>query len=131
MKISKTLLTASIILVLCGFFAASAVNNIALAQYDWNATKQQIEEMADDSPIKTPEAIFEILAGILRYAYTIFFIVAVIFILVAAFNFLTAKDNPEKIKGARSQILWAAVAIAIALISVGVARIIQEFLEHS
>jgi len=97
----------------------------------YNDIQQQAEEMAEDSPIKSPEQIFDILANILRYAYTIFFIVAIIFILVAAFNFLTAKDNPEKVKSARSQILWAAVAIAIALISVGAANIIYRFIETS
>ncbi len=96
----------------------------------YNDIRQQAENLAQDSPIKTPEKIFDILAGILRYAYTIFFIVAIVFILIAAFNFLTAKDNPEKVKSARSQLMWAAVAIAIALISVGAANIILRFLEN-
>lgn len=97
----------------------------------YNDIQQQAEELAEGSPIKSPEQIFGVLANILRYAYTIFFIVAIIFILIAAFNFLTAKDNPEKVKSARSQILWAAVAIAIALISVGAANIIYRFIESS
>lgn len=126
----KSLLKFSLIslavFIIIGF---PLLNNI-FAQTGYNDIRQQAEEMAQDSPIKTPDAIFDILAGILRYAYTIFFIVAIIFILIAAFNFLTAKDNPEKVKSARSQLMWAAVAIAIALISVGAANIVLRFLEN-
>ncbi len=88
------------------------------------------KKLAEGSPIQTPEKIFEILSGIVKWTYTIFFIVAVFFILVAAFNFLFARGDPEKIKSARSQILWAVVAIAIALISIGAAQIIKTFLKN-
>jgi len=95
-------------------------------------TPQDINQAANDlatgSPIKSPDDIFNILAKILRYVYTIFFITAVIFIIVAAFGFLTARDDPAKIKSARAQLYWAAVAIAIALISVGAAQIIRAFI---
>ncbi|MBI3638207.1 hypothetical protein HY227_00490 [Candidatus Wolfebacteria bacterium] len=50
------------------------------------------------------------------------------FILLSAFNFLFARGEPEKIKSARTQIMWASIAIAIALISVGAAQIINTFL---
>lgn len=91
--------------------------------------QQAASDLAKGSPIDSPSKIFDILARVARYTYTIFFIVAIIFIIIAAFNFLTAKGDPEKIKSARSQILWAVVAIAIALISVGAAQIILSFIE--
>lgn len=86
-------------------------------------------KMAEGSPITSPQKIFDILAKIAQWTYTIFFIVAIIFILVAAFNFLTAQGDPEKVKNARTQIIWACVAIAIALISVAAAQIIYNFIE--
>jgi uncharacterized membrane protein YjgN (DUF898 family) len=101
-------------------------NNAVFAQ----DMEQAAKDLAKGAPISTPQQIFNILNKILQYVYTAFFIVAVIFILVAAFNFLTAKGDPEKIKGARSQILWAVVAIAIALISVGAANIILSFIKN-
>lgn len=79
--------------------------------------------------INNPQQIFTILSKIVRWTYTIFFIVAVFFILVAAFNFLTAQGDSTKIQEARNQILWAIVAIAIALISVGAAQIIKNFIQ--
>ncbi|MFH1347050.1 MAG: hypothetical protein ABIH10_02260 [Spirochaetota bacterium] len=103
--------------------------NIALAaDYDLNSAAQ---DLAAGSYISTPDKIFSILKTIVQYTYTIFFIVAVMFILIAAFNFLTAKGDPTKIMGARSQILWAVVAIIIALLSVGAALIISNFLTNA
>ena len=145
----NTLKKSSIIFVVLALSGFALMNNVVFAQdyvpnplgteygqntgnTGYNDIKQQAEEMAEGLPanLKDPQGIFNILGGILRYAYTIFFIVAIIFILIAAFNFLTAKDNPEKVKSARSQLMWAAVAIAIALISVGAANIILNFLEN-
>lgn len=83
-----------------------------------------------DCVINNPQQIFTILSKIVRWTYTIFFIVAVFFILLAAFNFLTAQGDSTKIQEARSQILWAIVAIAIALISVGAAQIIKNFIQQ-
>lgn len=85
------------------------------------------KELAGNSPIQSADKIFEIMAKIVQYAYTAFFILAVLFILMAAFNFLMSKGDPEKVKSARSQIMWACVAIAIALVSVGAAAIIKGF----
>lgn len=123
-NLKKNLIILIIIILLMPVLMS--VNNPALAQ-DMN---QAAQELAKGSPISTPQQIFSILNKILQYVYTAFFIVAVIFILVAAFNFLTAKGDPEKIKGARSQILWAVVAIAVALISVGAANIILSFVKN-
>ena len=116
-----------IALAIVGLFGFLAIENPAFAVDE--RVRQASEVLAENSPIKMPSDIFTILFKIVKYAYTIFFIVAIIFIIIAAFNFLTAQGDPEKIKGARAQILWAVVAIAIALISVGAAQIIQTFLK--
>lgn len=91
---------------------------------------QTAEQLAEGSPISSPEQILRVLEKIVRWTYTIFFIVAIFFILVAAFNFLTAQGETEKVKSARNQILWASIAIAIALISVAAAQIIQSFISN-
>lgn len=85
-------------------------------------------ELAKGSPITSTQQIFNILNSVVRYVYVIFFIVAVMFILFAAFSFLTAGGDTEKVKSARNQVLWAVVAIAIALLSVGASAIITNFL---
>lgn len=82
-----------------------------------------------EAPVKTSGGLLNILADSVGWVYTIFFVVAVLFIIFAAFNFLTAQGDPEKIKKARSQIMWAVVAIIVALMAVGMRLIIENFLQ--
>lgn len=103
--------------------------NLIKTAFAANDAKQIARDLANspNSIIKSADQVWGILIKIVQYTYTAFFIVAIFFILVAAFNFLTSRGDPEKVKSARSQILWAVVAIAIALISSGAALIIQGF----
>ncbi len=84
---------------------------------------------AKDSPIKNVAGLIIVLNNIVKVLYQAFFIVAIGFIILAAFTYLTAKDDPEKIKSATKQILYATIAIAIALVSVGVSTIIFNFIK--
>jgi len=81
-----------------------------------------------ESPIKTPGGLLDAIANIVKWVYIVFFVIAVMFILFAAFTYLTAGGNPEKIKSARTKIIYAAIAIAIALLAVGAVTIIKNFL---
>jgi amino acid transporter len=81
-----------------------------------------------ESPVKTPEGLIDVAAGIVKWVYIIFFIIAVMFILFAAFNYLSGAGNPEKLKKAHDMIIYAAIAIAIALLAVGAVTIIKNFL---
>lgn len=67
-------------------------------------------------------------AGIVRWVYIIFFTVAVLLILLAAFTYLTAAGDEEKLKQARDRLIYAAVAIVVALLAVGFRAIIENFL---
>ena len=81
-----------------------------------------------ESPIKTSGGLLDTIASIVKWVYIVFFIVAVLFILIAAFNYLTGGGQPEKIKLAHTQLMYALIAIAIALMSVGAVTIIKNFL---
>ncbi len=78
--------------------------------------------------IENKEGLLGILGNVVGIVYKVFFIIAVLFILIAAFNYLTAGGNEEKIKTAHKQITWAAVAIVVALLSVSFSIIIQNFI---
>lgn len=54
---------------------------------------------------------------------TLIFAVAIIMILVAAFQFLTAGGNEEKVATARKSLIWGVVGIAVALF----ARVAKQF----
>ena len=84
----------------------------------------------DNVGIEESGKLLNIVAGTVKWVYTIFFIVAVIFILFAAFNYLSGGENTEKLKTAHNQIIYAAIAIAVALLAVGISTIIQRFIEE-
>lgn len=85
------------------------------------------------SPIKNVGQGYELLVTIVQWMYTIFFVVAVLFILLAAYNFIiggSGGQNEAKIKTAKSQLKYAVIAIAIALVASGMAALIKGFLEN-
>jgi len=85
---------------------------------------------ADASPIESVDDVVKVIGNIVVIMYRVFFVVAVGAVIWAAFTYLTAKDDPEKIKNATKQILWAVVAIAIGLASIGFSKIIDDFIKQ-
>ena len=76
------------------------------------------------------EGVVDILNFVLRIFYTVFFIIAAIFLILAAFSYLTAGGEEEKIKKAKDQLIYAIVAIAVALVAVGVRGIVSSVLSQ-
>ena len=75
----------------------------------------------------------ETFAGIINnvaYYLTVYIAppIVTLMILFAAFQILTAGDNPEKLKTGKQIILWTVVGYGIILISWGVTSIIQQLL---
>jgi len=58
--------------------------------------------------------------GLTNWFFAIFLIVAVWFLILAGFNFVTANGDSEKIKTARNNLMWAAVGILIAVLAKGI-----------
>jgi membrane-associated phospholipid phosphatase len=68
---------------------------------------------------------------IVGWMFTFLVILAIIFVLVAAFKYLTASGDPEKVKGASHQLIYAAVAIIVAIFAKGLPLIIGSILGAS
>lgn len=111
-KFSK-ILTIAMVLLISAVFAGAAM---------------AVDGSASASPIKNVDDVVKIIGNIVVIMYRVFFVVAIGAVIWAAFIYLTSKDDPEKIKNATKQILWAVVAIAIGLASVGFSKIIDTFI---
>ena len=72
--------------------------------------------------------IFDIFLAAVGWIYRIFFIVAAVFIIIAAFNYLTAQGDPEKVGKAKSMIIYAVIAIVVALLAFSIDIIVSTFL---
>ena len=73
-------------------------------------------------------SVLTILTTLLSWIYTIFFIVAAIIIIIAAFNFLTAGGDEEKIGKAKTQFVYAIVAIVVAVIATSVKFVVRSLI---
>ncbi len=114
-KIAKLSLVISVISLLL-------LGNVAIGQVT------TIPGITPISNVTTVGGLVDVIRNIVRWVYIIFFILAVMFIIFAAFSYLTAGGDPEQVGKAKSRIIYAAVAIAVALLAVGFEVIIRNFL---
>ncbi len=79
---------------------------------------------------ETAGGIKSIIETIVRWTYIIFFIIAVLFIIFAAYTYLTAQGDPEKVKNAHNQIIYAAIAIVVAFMALGIDLIVKSIIDN-
>lgn len=92
---------------------------------DVNIIPREIEQ---DSPLKSYEDVYDLIYNTIVVVFDAFFVLAILFLILAAYNFLTGGTNENKIKTAKSQIKYAVIAIVVALVSGGISLIIKSFL---
>jgi len=72
--------------------------------------------------------ILEVLNQIINWVFAIFLGIAVLFIILAAFQFLTAGGDSSKVSAARDKLLYAAIGIAVAFLSRAIVPIVSGIL---
>ena len=65
---------------------------------------------------------------VVGWMFTFLIVLAIIFILIAAFKYLTASGDPEKVKSASHTLIYAAIAVAVALLARGIPLIVGTFI---
>lgn len=90
------------------------------------------------NPSSPPQGQITSIQGILNtvcvvFDWAFYFLIAfaVIFIIYAAFKYLTAGGDAEKVKGAGSTLIYAAVAVGVALLARAIPLIVASFLGAS
>jgi fumarate reductase subunit D len=78
--------------------------------------------------VTSKEQIITIIQNITGWFAVIVFILAVVFILYAAFMFITAGGDDEQIKKAKHVLLYGIIGIVVALIAYGGVQLIASFL---
>jgi len=70
----------------------------------------------------------DVLLTVVQWIYTLIFILAVLFILIAAFYFITSGGDSEKTGKAKSMLLYAIIGIAVALLSFAIVSLVRNSL---
>ena len=78
--------------------------------------------------ITSLQGVLQTLCTVFAWAFYFLIVIAVIFVIVAAFKYLTAAGDPEKVKSAGATLLYAAIAIGVALLARAVPLIVGSFL---
>lgn len=81
--------------------------------------------------IDTPEKVEGLFNTIADWFFTVFLIVAVIGLIYTAFMYLTAAGDMDKIKKARTSLVYSIVAIVIALLAGSMPDLIENILRNS
>ena len=83
------------------------------------------------TPITDITGVQSLLCTILGWVFTFFLIIAILFIILAGWKYLTAGGDPEKVKAANHQLIYAVVAIVVAVLAKGIPLIINAFVGGS
>lgn len=119
------------------FLSAILLFSLALmivnATLTFAATKSLINPFGDNTNMPQPVTEYSqlqtVAENVVRWLYTIFFILAVLFFLLAAYNYMRGGTlGEEYIKKAKSQLKYGIIAVIIAVIASGAAVLISTFL---
>ena len=80
------------------------------------------------APISSLSGVQTSLESIVNWIIVVFWILTVLFLVWAAILYLTGAGNEEKIKEAKSRVIYAIIAAAIALLSTGLQGIVSSLL---
>jgi uncharacterized membrane protein len=81
--------------------------------------------------ITSVQSILNTFCTVFDWAFYFLIALAVIFGVIAAFRYLTSSGNAEKIKTANSTLLYAAIAVAVALLARAIPLVVASFLGAS
>ena len=83
---------------------------------------------APDTGIQSVADIFTLIDSIFNIMFWLLIVLAGVFIIWAAFNYLTAGGDPEKVKVANQKVIYAAVAVVVAVLAKAIPTVICSFL---
>ena len=80
---------------------------------------------------QTVEALFGLggpVDRVVNLLFTVLLVASVIFIILAAFQFIAGGGDPNAVVQARQKLIWAVVGIVVALLARSIPKVIQNFL---
>ena len=128
MKFRAILMGVIAVLLIASPFLASAQTEHTCTMSDGTSFSIPAEiPCPPTSSTADQNSIYTILSRVIRILFYALMFFAVIMILIAAFSYLTAKGDTEKVEKARSAILYAVIAIAIGVLARSVPFIVSSF----
>lgn len=86
---------------------------------------------ATTPPISSLQGLVNLMCSAFDYLFYGVIALSIIMVVIAAFNYVTAGDNAEKVSKANKMILYAAIGVGVALLAKGIPLIVASFLSAS
>ncbi len=83
----------------------------------------------EDIPLNSDKAaccLLNALYSVRDWLFAILLIIAAIFIIVAGYYFVTASGDPAQVTKARNFVIYALIGVAVALLSQGLVKLVQQ-----
>ena len=81
------------------------------------------------APITGLSSIYNILNNIVTIVQWAFFAIAIIFIFMAGFAYLTSAGNPEKVQQTHTRLMYAVIALVVGLMAYGMQGFVLSALQ--
>ena len=78
------------------------------------------------APATTGAQLLTLVDTVTNWVFAVFTVLTIIFVLLAAFQFVTAGGDAVKVGEARQKLIWASVGIIIALASKGLVPVVRS-----
>ncbi len=100
---------------------------VALAQFNPSEGDRQLPDLPTDAPTDFGTLIGFIVT-IARWMFGILMALGIVFVLYAAFLYLIAQGNTEKVDNAKRVLIYSVVALVVGVLAGGVSVVVQDFL---
>jgi len=107
------------------FLAATAILSVGLLPVVGLAQNGDSSGWTGETETVPSKPLDEALDTIANWLFTILLAVAVIFIILAAYDFVTSAGNPEKVETAKSKVIYALIGLVVAILAKGIVNLIK------
>ena len=76
--------------------------------------------------IQKGEQLVDTVEGVIQWIFVAFLLAAIVFVILAAFQFLSGGGDPQQIVQARQKLIWAAVAVIVATLSRAIPTVVNN-----
>ena len=92
------------------------------------ASAQLVAPDAPQTNITSINGVFQLVNDIFNILFWMLIVLAGIFIIWAAFSYLTAGGDPEKVKQANRRVIYAAVAVVVGVLAKAIPSVVCSFI---
>lgn len=115
------------LVVKASLLLAGLIPATAFAQFDPAAGDTDLPELPGNAPTDFGTLI-TVIVTIARWMFGILMALAIVFILYAAFLYIIAQGNEDRIKTAKTILIYAVVGLVVAVLAGGISVIVQDFI---